>query len=222
MAGVGIGNIYNSLKNGEKISFKDIALTIGGAAIACFSGKTMVSDMRQMLGISNKVDRTVKVGNADISHEPVPSEKKILEAAESGRVARGGNAANNQLLLEASNKTNPWMEGTEIVAYPAPKDCYINMAMAPNQHYPGFWGTFDEIPNSNYVRNDLAVTPEFKKKVDSVQTYLVPEGTQIQVGTVGPQEYNGIFYPGGGNQVQILNPSDKQRLIPIGAPVKIY
>ena len=38
----------------------------------------------------------------------------------------------------------------------------------------------------------------------------------------GHQEYNGIVYPGGGNQVQILNSSDRQRLIPIGAPVKIY
>lgn len=118
--------------------------------------------------------------------------------------------------------TNPWLEGSEIISTGAPKDCYINMALAPGQTRPGGWGTFDNIPDVSYVRNNLAVIPEFKPEVGYVQRYLVPEGTQIQIGTVGSQEYNGVKYLGGGNQVQILNFSDRENLISIGDPYNIH
>ena len=67
----------------------------------------------------------------------------------------------------------------------------------------------DNIPNVNYVRNELAVTPEFKPEVGTVQKFLIPEGVQIQRGTVGPQTFEGTVYAGGGSQVQILNYSDE-------------
>ena len=72
-------------------------------------------------------------------------------------------------------------------------------------------GTFDSIPNVDYVRNALAVTPEFKPEVGYVQRYKIPEGVRIQVGTVGPQTYKGTIYAGGGNQVQILNFEDRSQ-----------
>lgn len=114
------------------------------------------------------------------------------------------------------------MEGTEIISMSAPKDCYINMAMAPGQNKPGGWGTFDNIPDVDYVRNELAVTPEFKPEVSDVQRFLIPEGTQIQIGIVGPQKYNNAIYKGGGNQIQILNFEDRATLVPIGPKKKIY
>ena len=113
------------------------------------------------------------------------------------------------------------MEGTEITSIEAPKDFYINMAMTTGQKNPGGWGTLDDIPDVNYVRNNLAVTPEFKAEVGEVQKYLVPQGTRVQVGTVGPQTYNGMLYPGTGNQVQLLNYSDRAKLIPIGGRKQI-
>lgn len=91
-------------------------------------------------------------------------------------------------MLEAPKGTNPWLDGSEIVSIKAPKDFKINMAMSVGQMKPGGWGTLDEITNVNYVRNELAVTPEFKPEVSKVQQFLVPEGTRIQIGTVGPQE----------------------------------
>lgn len=94
--------------------------------------------------------------------------------------------------------------------------------MAPGQTFPGAWGTLSEIPDVNFVRNNLAATPEFKPDVSQVQTFQVPEGTQIQIGTVGPQVYNGITYPGGENQIQILNTSDRNNLIPVGNPTMIH
>ena len=63
------------------------------------------------------------------------------------------------------------------------------MAMTTGQKNPGGWGTLDDIPDVNYVRNNLAVTPEFKAEVGEVQKYLVPQGTRVQLGTVGPQTY---------------------------------
>ena len=54
-----------------------------------------------------------------------------------------------------------------------------------------------------------------------VQKFIIPEGTRVQVGVVGPQTFQGITYEGGGNQVQILNFEDRAKLIPVGKPRKI-
>ena len=137
-----------------------------------------------------------------------------------GQVSNEG-GSKTTLALPAPKGTNPWLEGSEIVSMPAPKDCYINMVMSLGQSQPGGWGTLNDIPNVDYVRNNLAVIPEFKEEISHVQRYLVPEGTQIQVGIVGPQTSNNVLYPGGGNQVQILNYADRAKLIPIGNKVGI-
>lgn len=91
----------------------------------------------------------------------------------------------------------------------------------PGQTNPGGWGATDFISNVDYVRNSLAVTPAFKPDIATVQVFYIPAGVQLQVGTVGPQTYDGIVYPGRGNQVQILNYGDRSRLVPIGPPRKI-
>ncbi|MBP3195250.1 MAG: hypothetical protein J6M05_06260, partial [Cardiobacteriaceae bacterium] len=114
--------------------------------------------------------------------------------------------------------TNPWAEGVPIVSMEAPQNFYIHMAQSPGQKGPGGWGTQDYIPDVNYVRNELAVTPGFKPEITDVQTYLIPEGIRVQTGTVGPQTHNGVTYPGGGTQVEIYNYEDRQKLIPIGNP----
>ena len=121
-------------------------------------------------------------------------------------------------LLPAPQGTNPWVDGGKITSMEAPTDLRVNMAMAPGQTRPGGWATLDEIPDVNFVRNRLAVTLEFKPEVSKVQEFLIPKGTRIQVGNVGPQIYKGVKYPGGANQVQILNYIDRAKLIKIGDP----
>lgn len=121
------------------------------------------------------------------------------------------------LALPAPKNSEPWMPGAPLVSEPAPKGgIVVEMAMAPGQTRPGGWATKDSIPDINYVRNELAVTPEFKPEVGAVQKFLIPEGVQIQRGTVGPQIFEGTVYSGGGSQIQILNYSDRAKLIPIG------
>ena len=151
-----------------------------------------------------------------------PPKGKISESVdESGTTSsKGGN--DSILALPAPSGTNPWLEKSDIVSMPAPDDCYIDMALAPGQNKPGGWGTLDSIPDVDYVRNSLAVTPEFKPEVGYVQRYKIPKGVRIQVGTVGPQQYKGKIYVGGGNQVQILNFKDRAKLIPIGKKRPIY
>jgi len=115
-----------------------------------------------------------------------------------------------------AGRTNPWPVGDNGVSMPAPAGMTIQMAMSPGQTDPGGFGTLDHIPDVDFVRNDLAVIPDWKPEVSHVQTFEIPEGTQVQVGPVGPQEFDGVIYPGGANQVEILNGGDRNKLIPVG------
>jgi hypothetical protein len=111
------------------------------------------------------------------------------------------------------------MPDAPMMSAPAPAGgLTVQMAMAPGQTRPGGWATTDNIQNVEYVRNNLAVTPEFKSEVSHVQTFHIPEGVQLQHGTVGPQTCGCRIYPGGGSQVQILNFKDRAKLVPIGPP----
>ncbi|WP_317217413.1 RHS repeat domain-containing protein, partial [Phocaeicola vulgatus] len=128
----------------------------------------------------------------------------------------------NPLGLLTSSMSNPWDTNSSITSIVVPKGGIdIEMAMSPHQTKPGGWGTTDHITSVDFVRNRLAVTPEFKPEISHVQRFHIPEGIRIQVGIVGPQIYNGKIYEGGGNQIQILNYEDRAKLKPIGAPRKI-
>jgi hypothetical protein len=133
-----------------------------------------------------------------------------------------GLAGSNLLALPAPTGSNPWMPNAPMTSSPAPAGgLTVQMAMAPDQTRPGGWATTDNIPDANYVRNGLAVTPDFKSNVSHVQTFQVPEGVQLQHGTVGPKKCSCKIYAGGGSQVQILNYADRAKLIPVGPPREI-
>ena len=127
----------------------------------------------------------------------------------------------DMLALPAPTGKNPWESG-EIVSTTIPKGGLdIEMAMSPGQTRPGGWATTDKITDVDFVRNKLAVTPEFKPKISHVQKFHNPEGERFQIGTVRPQTDNGIIYEGGGNQIQILIFEHRAKLEPIGKPRKI-
>ncbi|QBY27958.1 PAAR-like domain-containing protein [Citrobacter rodentium] len=129
----------------------------------------------------------------------------------------------NPLALPAPTSLEPWGTGATLNSIQIPKGgIIVEMAMSPGQSTPGGWATLDHIPDVNYVRNELAVIPEFKPEISHVQKFYIPEGVQIQTGSVGPQVSGGKIYPGGGTQVQILNYRDRAKLVPVGKPRKIY
>jgi len=130
-------------------------------------------------------------------------------------------------LLSPPTMSNPWLPGT--ISGPAPEGgLTINMAFGPNQVaadgsiLPGGFGTTEPIPSVDFVRQNLAVIPPFKPQVCGVQQFLIPEGVQIQSGFAAPQVFDGVTYPGGASQVQILNYSDRASLIPLGPPSPIH
>ena len=139
--------------------------------------------------------------------------KKVTSSVE---VSKPKTTQNKTALLGAPGNKNPWKDGSKILSIEVTDDFYINMAMSKGQPGPGSWGTLDNIPNVDYVRNKLAVTPEFKKDIAYVQKYKIPKGARVQIGIVGPQTYQGVTYPGGGTQVQILSLPEGRNLIPIG------
>ncbi len=222
---------YQTAQRECKTTGGKIAYMAGTLLAGYAMGKAANWGANKLKNLANKALPKLKTAVQEGAGKLANQISKGLGSSGSGRMSRNRGFVVNPfykggskttLALPSPQGTNPWMNGTKIISMPAPKDCYINMAMAPGQKNPGGWGTFDNIPDVDYVRNNLAVTPEFKPEVSEVQRFLIPEGTQIQVGVVGPQKYNSIVYPGGGNQVQILNFEDRARLIPVGPKNKIY
>ena len=126
------------------------------------------------------------------------------------------------LALPAPTSLDPWGSGAVLESIVTPKGgIIVEMAMSPGQVNPGGWATLDHIPDVDYVRNQLAVIPEFKPSISHVQQFYIPEGVRIQIGPVGPQMSGGRVYQGGGSQIQILNYVDRSKLIPVGEPRKI-
>lgn len=73
---------------------------------------------------------------------------------------------------------------------------------------PGNFATFDNIPNIEYVRNNLTVKVDWKPDCSKVVTYRVKEGMEISVikGPVGPQIDLTVdkYLSGGGSQIQFF------------------
>ncbi len=143
--------------------------------------------------------------------------KKAVSQGRAARAARGMTPPSRQL---APPRLNPTTSGSPVFPGPAPKGTQIDMAMAPGQTRPGGFGTPDIIPDTNFVRNELAVIPEFKPEIGFVQRFEVPEGAFVQFSEVGPQvsKMAGRTFPGRGRQLEILNFADRQRLVPVGPP----
>ncbi|WP_317233296.1 RHS repeat domain-containing protein [Serratia fonticola] len=104
------------------------------------------------------------------------------------------------------NEQSPWPYGytpTERVMQPGER---FNMALSSDQSIlsPGGFGTFDDISNVSYVRNQLAVKDEWKPDVGKVSTYEVVKPINILEGPVGPQIDGKKYLPGGGTQLQMI------------------
>ena len=103
----------------------------------------------------------------------------------------------------------------------------FNMVLSAPQSNttPGRFGTFDDIPNQSYAREQLAIRSDWKPDVSKVQRYRIPDGDpiRIQESVVGPQPDPGLGreLPGGGTQLEILDNADRARLIPVGDPADL-
>ncbi|MCV2884698.1 filamentous hemagglutinin N-terminal domain-containing protein [Aestuariibacter sp. AA17] len=132
------------------------------------------------------------------------------------------------------NFRSPESAENSITSYLAPKGIIVNMAIDDSYQIdpltggvrnPGSFLTRDDIKEVEYVRQILAVKPEFKKNITHVQKFEIKEGTRVQESVVGPQvDGEGLIYIGGGNQIQIIRQKKQENsdvLIPIGQPKPI-
>ena len=183
-AGLGFGGVL------------DLDAAAGANAVARDVGAGQNAVARDVGAGQNAVARDVGAGQNAVAREVATGEKAVARRPCPGAEAPS-TITDPSRLLSPTSISNPWMPGEPIVSLPAPAGTQIDMAMAPGQTVPGGWGTPNIIPNVNYVRGPLGVTPEFKPEIGFVQRFEIPEGVQIQYGTAGPQTYNGVTYPGG-------------------------
>ncbi|AUH39869.1 RHS repeat-associated core domain-containing protein [Streptomyces sp. CMB-StM0423] len=132
-------------------------------------------------------------------------------------------SAGSRAALPPAGREPPNLEGTNIVSRLARPGEEFNMVLSRGQppSRPGGFGTFDDIPNQQYAREQLAIRSDWKPDVSMVQRYRIPDGDaiRIQESIVGPQTDPVLGHlPGGGSQLEILNFDDRARLIPVGDP----
>jgi hypothetical protein len=105
-------------------------------------------------------------------------------------------------------RESPWPEWHQVTIVTLPAGLRFQMALAPGQptDRPGGFGTFDRIPNVEYVRMQLAVKMAWKPAIDRVVTYEITTPLAADVGTVGPQIDGPVdrYLPGGGSQFQMM------------------
>lgn len=123
---------------------------------------------------------------------------------------------------------SPWPEGFDIAAHTTKLKAgdTFNVVLDKNQDpklLTGRFGTFDNIPNVDYARNEMAIKSNWKLDCGQVATYRVKAGVELEVieGPVGPQiDLNADKYlPGGASQINFtldrsVNIMDYLELIP--------
>ncbi|MFG2876047.1 putative T7SS-secreted protein [Streptomyces sp. NPDC048337] len=126
--------------------------------------------------------------------------------------------------LPPARREPPHLEGSPIVARFAQPGEEFNMVISQGQTRPGGFGTFDDVPNQQFVRDQLAVRTDWKDDVSLLQRYRISDGDPIlvQESIIGPQVDPKLGHlPGGGTQIEIMEFGDRARLIPVGPPTEI-
>ena len=89
--------------------------------------------------------------------------------------------------------TSPEAADQTITSRPGIPGERFNTVMSKGQTSPGAFGTFDNVPDQAFARQELAIRPDWKADVSMVQTYEVPDGPfiMLQESTVGSQQFGG-------------------------------
>jgi RHS repeat-associated protein len=111
----------------------------------------------------------------------------------------------NGRLLPPPRDSNPWKVGERLESsVVGPEGLIVYRAHGAGRS-TGAWVTLEPPPNQRYVREQLAVHPDWNEATHVSVIKLAP-GTQIQSGIAGPQNFPGGI--GGGHQIQVLNRED--------------
>lgn len=121
---------------------------------------------------------------------------------------------------ELKKQQSPWPIGGAPVTATLLPGAQFQMALSPKQAVdrPGGFATFDNIPDVDYVRNELAVKKAWKPDIDRCVTYEVIQPLPVLLGPVGPQvdEVSGKYLSGGGTQIEMTVPAaDRMKYIKV-------
>jgi RHS repeat-associated protein len=116
-------------------------------------------------------------------------------------------------LLPAPRGRNPDLPGGQMVGVELPAGFRFNQAVGSGQSLPGAYGTLANIPDIGFVRNNLAVIPEFKPVISGSRVVEVVRPVRAQFSIIGPQVENGSLYPGGEWQLRILEYDPKNPFV---------
>ncbi len=116
------------------------------------------------------------------------------------------------LALPKPKDSNPWMPKTKIESNVVDQNGLDVYRAHGGGRATGGWVTLNPPSNINYVRQDLAVSPDWNEATHVSKIKLAPS-TRYQSGIAGPQNFPGGV--GGVEQIQILNFDDilKQTVI---------
>jgi len=109
------------------------------------------------------------------------------------------------------DRQSPWPEWHQVQVVTLPAGLRFEIALAPGQppDRPGAFGTFDRIPDADFVRYKLAVKTAWKPTVDRVVTFEIVDPLPADTGQVGPQIDSdaGLYLPGGASQFEMKVPA---------------
>ncbi len=140
-----------------------------------------------------------------------------------------GKASQFNLELKAIGREPAYMPNTVAWETTASNNIPVNMAVAPDQilkDWAGTWSTPASIDSISFARNELAITPNFKKVIAGVRSHTITEGAPYRIGVVGSQFEGGVLYKGGAIQFQHMwNIQDDvltSQYLPISEPAKRF
>jgi uncharacterized protein RhaS with RHS repeats len=112
---------------------------------------------------------------------------------------------------DLKNNQSPWPIGydhTQNVRTMMPGETFNMIVDEGREDMPGRFGTTDNIPDSQYGRQNLAIKEEWKPTLDNVVTYEVLEPFDVYAGPVGPQIDGSNYLAGGGTQITFVDDKD--------------
>ena len=141
-----------------------------------------------------------------------------FQKANKGKFASRAEAASAYKKL--LTKQSPWPIGYSPTPSVLKPGTSFQMAMSPGQAAtrPGGFGTFDNINDIDFVRNNLAVKQAWKPDIDRVVTYEVTRDLPVNLGPVGPQidKAANAYLPGGGSQLEMLiKPAERMNYLKV-------
>ena len=200
-------------KAGEMLNIPEpilLLLSLGtGYTVAHIGTKSIVKNAEGKIiyeadDVINEVSKAVEAALAKGSKK---TWEEFLKANPGKNVEEASRSYIN--LIEGQS---PWPEGFDTTAHTTTLKSGNTFQMSLDEAQPvtspGNFATSDNIPNADYVRNNLAVKSDWKADCRKVVTYRVKEGMEIPVieGPVGAQiDLNADKYlSGGGSQIQML------------------